>query len=382
MAFSTIQGSGSAPDSFVGTSGVDAIVFEGNTNNFFLGAQEANDYIGFDNVAFLQTGTYTNGTVRGGSGTDQFEDLAGVNLVSTWLNGNGDADSFGTAVTGLSLISSSLQGGQGDDTMFVNGASNSLFNGNRDDDTLDFTGVVASSTIGGGQGDDTLTMSGGTLTASSLLLGDGDDTFTQTAGVYGTGNTIEGGDGNDTIVLLAATAADTVINGGAGVDAITSGAGDDTIDGGAGSDVIIGLGGDDIMTGGAGVNTFAYTADAQTGTDLTAGDTDVITDFTSGTDLIAGLAAGAGTTGLASNFDVAAAGVATYTDAFADATAALAAGDDYTLQAVGAGTSWTAYLFTGTAAGGVTGAIQIGETGSFATDASALTAVAATDIVA
>ena len=73
MAFTTQRGSGANDvTSFVGTSGVDSIVFEGNTQNFFLGAQEANDFIAFDNVNALQTGTYTNGTMKGGAGADSF----------------------------------------------------------------------------------------------------------------------------------------------------------------------------------------------------------------------------------------------------------------------------------------------------------------------
>lgn len=391
MAFSTIQGSGGAPDSFVGTSGVDSIVFEGNTNNFFVGAQQANDYIGFDNVAALETGTYTNGTLRGGAGIDNFQDLAGgfgvpgINLVSTWLNGNSDDDIFGANFAGLRLISSTLQGGQGDDTMFVNGASNSLFNGNRDDDTLSFIGPVASSTIGGGQGDDTLTQTGGTMTGSSLLLGDGDDTFTQTAGIFGANNTVEGGDGNDTITLLAATAADAVINGGAGTDAISAGAGDDTLDGGAGNDAITGLLGADTMTGGGGANAFIYTAIAESG-NVATGDVDVITDFTTGADSIDqdGVFSIDGAEILAN-----AVATASYANALAAVNGALAvAGDQFAVVAVGRNNSWTSYLMGATApvapavVATVNFVVQIGEIGAYATAAQAQAAFTGTDFTA
>ena len=387
MAFSTIQGSGGAPDSFVGTSGVDSIVFEGNTNNFFLGAQEANDYIGFDNVGALQTGTYTNGTLRGGAGSDNFQDLAfGVNIVSSWLNGNSDDDTFGSNVTGLRLISSTLQGGQGDDTMFVNGASNSLFNGNKDDDTLAFTGVITASTIGGGQGDDTLTQAAGSsMTGTSLLLGDGVDTFAQAAGAlatdFGAGNTIEGGDGNDTITLLATTAADAVINGGAGTDAISAGAGDDTLNGGAGNDAITGFNGADTMTGGGGANAFIYTTVAQSG-NVTTGAVDVITDFTTGTDTIDqsgaftidGAQIGTGLTAVTAT---------TYAGALAAVNAlAAAAADSFAVVAVGSGSSFTSYLMGMAAGAAVDFAVQIGETGAYATAAQAQAAFAGTDFTA
>jgi len=378
LAFSTIQGSGGAPDSFVGTTGVDSIVFEGNTSNFFLGAQQANDFIGFDNVNALTTGTYTDGTLKGGAGSDTFANLNATNLVSTWLHGNGDNDIFGAAGLEIQLISSTLQGGQGEDTMFVFNAANSLVNGNRDDDTLSIDGTISSSTIGGGQGDDTLTQTGpfSIITGSSLLLGDGDDTFTQTSGTFGADNTVEGGDGDDTITLLAATTADAVINGGAGTDAISAGAGDDTIDGGAGNDAITGLLGADTMTGGGGTNAFIYTAIAQCG-NVATGAVDVITDFTTTTDSIvtgALLTGAAGTnTGTA----------ASYTAALGVANGLNLLANEFTVVSVGSGNSWTSYLMAVSAAGvgGTTDfVVQIGETGAYATAAQAQAAFVLADL--
>lgn len=187
LAFSTQQGSGANDTtSFVGTTGVDSIVFEGNTQNFFVGANADNDLIGFDNVAFLTTGTYTSGVVKGGAGNDSINAFNGVQLVGTWVNGNGGDDIIGNVgANTMDILNSTVQGGAGEDTITVNAATGALINGNKDDDTIGLSGLVNSSTIGGGQGEDAIATAAGNVTSnSSFLLGIADDTFTDAAATW------------------------------------------------------------------------------------------------------------------------------------------------------------------------------------------------------
>jgi len=388
LAFSTITGSGASDvTSYVGTTGVDSIVFEGNTSNFFVGSNAANDLIAFDNVAALETGTYTAGTVKGGAGDDTFTDLAGVNLVGTWLNANGGDDVIGQGLA-INALNSTVQGGQGEDNLLIGNGTGTIFNGNRDDDTVTVQGVVNTSTIGGGQGEDTIATGGAavTVTNTSWLLGNDDDTFNETlVNDLGVGNTIDGGDGNDTITVVAATAADVTINGGAGVDQLNGGAGNDSFDGGDGSDRITGMTDNDVMTGGASADSFRYTAIAESigsaAGDLAAGTVDIITDFTTTSDNIATGAlmttAGGFNTG-------AAAGYATFGAALTAANVLNGAVNEISVVAVGTGTTWTSYLMGVSAAGAVNVTdfvVQIGATNSYATVAAANAAFVAADLV-
>lgn len=376
MAFSTNQGSGASDrTSYVGTSGVDSIVFEGNTENFFLGAQEANDFIAFDNVAALQTGTYTNGELRGGSGNDSFLDRsgAGVSLVGTWINGNSGDDLIGgTAATALIAFNSTIQGGQGADTIRLANGTGTIYNGNKGNDNLFVNGSISASTIGGGQGNDNITYAGAAtdrFSGNKVFLGLGNDTFTRTLGLFGDGNSFDGADGNDRINVGTATNTVTIL-GGDGTDALVAGTDDDVVDGGAGNDAIFGGLGDDTLTGGGGSNIFQYTLQTQSATDIVGGSTDVLTDFNSATDTIdqtnfsIGTAAGAVTGG----------GYASYTAALAAVSANIAQ-DAFSVVGVGSGTSWTSYLLgnstNSAGANTVDFAVQIGATGAYASAAQA-----------
>ena len=380
MAFSTQQGSGASDrTSFVGTTGVDSIVFEGNTQNFFVGANAANDLIAFDNVGALETGTYIDGEIKGGAGNDSIVDFGGVNLVGTWLNGNGGDDLLGGAGT-LNAFNSTVQGGGGDDTLTIGNGTDTIFNGNKADDTISIQGIVNASTIAGGQGDDTLTTANpASVTNTSFLLGAGVDSFIEgAANDIGAGNTFDGGAGADTITMNVATGAVVTINGDAGADAISGAAGVDALDGGADNDVITGAGAADSLTGGTGGDTFNYNLLADSGV-VATGVVDTITDFATASDTIAtgallttagGFVAGGGT----------AAGFATYALALAGANATNAANMSVTTVAVGAGTSWTAYLMGASVGAATDFVVQLGATGSFATANAANLAFVAGDL--
>ena len=82
---------------------------------------------------------------------------------------------------------------------------------------------------------------------------------------------------------LTGNAANNVITGNEADNAINGGAGNDVIDGGDGDDLIIGGLGADTMTGGTGSDIFSFTSLKDLGFDETQ---DVITDFTSGEDIL------------------------------------------------------------------------------------------------
>ncbi|MBT9098055.1 hypothetical protein KFZ76_10110 [Methylovulum psychrotolerans] len=82
---------------------------------------------------------------------------------------------------------------------------------------------------------------------------------------------LNGGTGNDALISGNGT---DILNGNAGNDYLASGASADTLDGGDGNDTLVGGQGADIMTGGAGNDVFKYFSLAEWG--------DTITDFSVG----------------------------------------------------------------------------------------------------
>jgi Ca2+-binding RTX toxin-like protein len=104
-----------------------------------------------------------------------------------------------------------------------------------------------------------------TLTGSSAINATGNDQANTLTGNR-SNNNLDGGASNDT--LNGGDGHDTLI-GGTGIDILNGGAGNDTLNGGAGSDT---------LTGGSGRDTFSFTSAPHTN------DTDLITDFISGTD--------------------------------------------------------------------------------------------------
>lgn len=162
-----------------------------------------------------------------------------------------------------------------------------------------------------------------TLTATSInaamivTLGNAGTGETNTIITGTAADNISGGSGNDSISTGNGV---NFATGGGGNDTLTGGTGIDELDGGAGIDSITGAEGADSITGGSGVDTIVFTD----GTDDAAytGGADVLTDFTSGTDLL--------------HLDLSA-------FSLNDAAAALAAGSYYE-GAAGALTAGTAYM--------------------------------------
>lgn len=310
MTFSTIQGTGGAPDSFVGTAGVDTIALLNTSGNFVLTAAGNDDIIDFIGTATAPV--IADATLRGGDGIDTFNDLNGSTFSSVLINGNAGDDGLffdgstfvgstiqggqGNDVIELGLISTTIvngnkgnddisvdfasqsfvRGGDGNDTIEVLGSQGTIINGNLGNDVITISGTHANSKVQGGDGDDLITVDGDL--ASSVVNGNkGNDTITLTASLVSfTDSTIFGGEGNDVIDASAVGTTDLILSGDLGNDTITGGDGDDTIIGGAGADLMTGTDGDNTFV-------FASLADTFTGA-LKDGDTDVITDFATGTD--------------------------------------------------------------------------------------------------
>jgi Ca2+-binding RTX toxin-like protein len=374
LAFSTIQGSGGAPDSFVGTAGVDTLSFVNTPGNFVLTALGDNDV-----VNFIQSGNapaVTGATLKGGDGNDTFSSTNAVVFDNAFINGNAGADNllFGAST----FVNSKLQGGQGNDIIQVRSLNSSLINGNKDNDTIT-VGNISSSSVFGGQGADTITLNGAIL--NSIVNGDKDNDLIFVNATAFTNSTIFGGDGQD-VINAAGSNVGVVISGDAGDDTLIGSAFADTIFGGEGNDTITGGAGADILTGGAGANWFRQRAvdfgvnDAAAAATVAAGTIDTITDWkfagnAGNSDRIFGTAF----TGIQGNL----ANSATYSAALALADAA---GAGTFRAAVGTGTSWTLYLFESQGVGDpTTAAIQLGTTGQFGTAALALASLNAAQIV-
>jgi Ca2+-binding RTX toxin-like protein len=122
------------------------------------------------------------------------------------------------------------------------------------------TGTAAIDTITSGDLADTIDGGDG---ADIINVGEGD-------------NYVIGGDGADSIISGAGV---DIIDGGAGADTIESGAGDDIILGGAGADSIIAGAGNDTITGGVEADKYVFSDYATNGLDL-------ITDFTTASDIL------------------------------------------------------------------------------------------------
>lgn len=315
MAFSTIQGSGGAPDSFVGTTGVDAIALANSTGNFFLGANKSADNIIVTNSgSALYSGVLATATIKGGAGADTL--TLGNNANATvytglFINGGADRDTM-TMVATDSLIASTLQGGKANDTITTGILTSTKVNGNLGVDTITLNGAGSFASVYGGGGNDVIT-DGNVANTDALISGDkGNDTITLgNGGASIDGITVNGGDGVDTITLGNAGVAandNMLIDGGDGADTLTGtsvavteitikgGAGDDTINSGAGTTTAIGGAGRDTMNAGAGTNTFTYDNKTHVGAASSAASTSALgladivgsgTAFTVGTDKFA-----------------------------------------------------------------------------------------------
>ena len=234
------------------------------------------------NAAYLQ-GNAGNDSIAFGEGVTRisattFAGGAGNDVIGSYKNFN---DTWAAAAATAPIVSSNIEGGGGNDTIYIDTEQFSALNvnANKGDDKVEFAAFsaidnsiiglgagndsftgdlfksAASSTIAGGKGNDTIDiaitdanaiMIGGDRANANPLDGDGNDSiYIGDAEVF-SGNTIYGGGGNDTVTFSGDMTA-SVISLGAGADVYSANGGandaaslykDTTIGLGAGDDLL------------------------------------------------------------------------------------------------------------------------------------------------
>lgn len=275
MAFTIIPGSSSAPTTYQGTNGVDAaaiISLPNESTSVDLFALGDNDLVNWG-IPLV------NSSLRGGEGNDIFTPniVSGATLIGTYVNGNAGDDTFGNPQFGFAATISTVQGGQGNDTFYLDNLQSSRANGNRGDDELyvgfgivDTASVnIANSSVYGGQGNDFIAITGGQGSdvqgyINTIIDGNLGDDLIEVSLDFTTlfqNSTIAGGDGNDVIdaseddsagLFIDGGEDDDLIFGGTGNDLIVTGNGRNEAFGGDGDDEIIGGDGEDTLSGGYG----------------------------------------------------------------------------------------------------------------------------------
>jgi len=297
---------GSLDDTITGGGGSDSLFGSGG-----------NDVFRFGNGEFI-----AGDSVDGGTGTDTIlltadgqtiaeTDFANkLNLEKlTTADGTNIIRIDNTAAAAFSNVTVTITGGDGNDTLNIDGAGRdvSILAGEGDDV---ITGSAQSSTIEGGEGDDIINLSAGSANKVTDAA-NGDDTVNVTGGtstveVTGTDKITLIASAGDTIVNLnnstavndirASATANVTVNGTSGNDRIdatnsTTGVeingfdGNNTLLGGSGNDTLQGDSGNDTLAGGAGDNTLT----GGTGADVFVIDssgTAFVTDFAIGSDVI------------------------------------------------------------------------------------------------
>ena len=262
------------------SGGVTGVVTSQAAARQFIASQlygnAGNDSIALGN----QLSTVSAATIGGGAGDDILGSYSNVNNVFTGNNaldlsgvggigtaatfaqffaeGGGGNDTVYLNLSGSTLTGSTLQGGQGNDSVALVMGAGSTINavnvfggGGNDDISAQVTGGSGINIAGGG-GNDSIAMivSGTTVFTNSTVAGDvndlaggsydGDDIISAELGTFSS-VTVAGQGGNDTITVTGEDAGANLIAGGTGNDAITmqgTASATTTIAGGAGSDTV------------------------------------------------------------------------------------------------------------------------------------------------
>ncbi len=202
------------------------------------------------------------------------------------INGTNAADTisgthYAEIINGLDQADT-IHGDGGDDTI-NGGAGADVIWGDQGDDVIN--GNAAADTLRGGAGHDSLYGGGG---IDKLIGSTGDDFLNggdHNDKLYGQNgaDTLNGAAGHDRLLggagndILRGGYGNDVLNGQDGNDDLKGQAGSDTLNGGNGNDRLRGGDGADLLTGGAGRDSFAFDY---------SDDTNTITDFQDGLDII------------------------------------------------------------------------------------------------
>jgi serralysin len=253
---------------FVGTAAAQALTLTD------AGHGHATAAYGFDGNDTISGTSTANDTLNGGGGNDSitgsssYTDSSGHFTESDYYMGGTGNDTIvggdGNDHIYGNLFSSTAGAADGNDIIHA-GNGNDYVNGNAGDDSI--WGGLGNDKLYGGAGNDGLNGEDG----NDYLQGNKGNDY------------LDGGNGNDTL------------HGGADNDWALGGNGNDQVFGDLGDDTIFGGAGYDTLTGGAGNDVFAINTagDASNANLLTAATaanhdlTDVIADFTSGSDTFA-----------------------------------------------------------------------------------------------
>jgi Ca2+-binding RTX toxin-like protein len=227
--------------------------------------------------ARMQNAGLVAGDVHMGAGANRLTNGAGGEVLGAVVFGDGagrlvNAGSIdGDVVFGASgdlMINSGRVGGS-----VLMGAGPDRYDGRGGEVAVAVFGGLGRDTLVGGAGDDLLAGGAGD---DVLRGGRGDDTLDGGAG----DDRLVGGAGND---LLMGGAGNDLLTGGPGDDTLQGGLGNDTLEGGSGDDLLDPGAGADVLSGGPGRDVFLWRDAAHIGL---GGQSDRITDFTSGEDAI------------------------------------------------------------------------------------------------
>ncbi|MDD3019166.1 MAG: Ig-like domain-containing protein, partial [Comamonas sp.] len=246
----------------------------GTPNSDTLDGTAAAELINGDAGNDTIDGKAGNDTILGGAGNDTITGGTG----SDTLTGGAGADSI-TGADGTDTVSyADVTDATAHSLSGVAGVAVNLSAAEIAPETI-ATAMGGTIVLGGGDGAAGAALAAGTAGYLATAAGDSTAAMGTNRDTLATIENIEGSALGD---YLVGDATANKIDGGAGNDVILGNDGNDVLIGGAGNDTLTGGTGNDSLTGGLGVDTFTITT--------TTADTDTITDWGDGADVLAGTA--------------------------------------------------------------------------------------------
>jgi trimeric autotransporter adhesin len=292
-----------------GDAAHDVQITADDTDLLSVNMGAGNDTVRIASASVLHTiagGDGTDTLVYTGAGTLTAANLTNVTLFETLTTTQANA-SVNLAVSTINALAGSVTNA----SLASGGTVNLVAGGTATVGATSLTGAGNSITVNSGSatagGASATVASTGSETVTVNLLAPSSEVTARTVTLSDTATTrlVVTGANATTITATAATALTTVdasavagavtmtgggaaagvsITGGAVNDALTGGSGNDSLSGGTGNDTLTGGVGRDTLSGGTGADRFVFAANAADALVSTGSATDVITDFTSGTD--------------------------------------------------------------------------------------------------